>query len=73
LSILGIRFQKLEARDIDPYERSQMSFRKLPAIAKDVSWGAAGFSDHAPYPSVGPESKYWSLEHFPEAALPSRT
>jgi hypothetical protein len=50
-----------------------MSFRKLLAIAKDVSWGAAGFSDRTPYPSVCPESKYWSLEDFPEAALPSRT
>jgi hypothetical protein len=47
-----------------------MSFRKLLAIAKDVSWrAAAGFSDRVPYPSVCPECKYWSLEHFPEGSV----
>jgi hypothetical protein len=47
-----------------------MSFRKLLAIAKDVSWrAAAGFSDRVPYPSVCPECKYWSLEHFPEGSF----
>ena len=47
-----------------------MSFRKLLAIAKDVSWrAAAGFSDRVPCPSVCPECKYWSLEHFPEGSF----